>query len=317
MNPEVAWLAALVCRSTLPPTPRSRPVASDVSYRSDPPSSQRVVGIVVRHEQRVERIADPVAGRERIHPGHVPIPAQRQSPPGCVAQHGESAGDPLIAEAVPNGAVEIGELDGRQSHPVPEAQRESLDPVVSEGIGEPLIGESVRPLPGHRVGQPLGQVGQSRLGLANPLYIGRISLQGERVLPAIETGQRIVGRAMELVAPTRPAIGRGPGAGVLLLVRATPSTAPLGLERVAAGLSLLGRVLGRSGRSRVNAIGRPVLIVKSSKVVVAWNGITRSLDHREPDPSRDDLAVGHPVAPVLEGVLQVGIDVHELVGEAR
>ena len=103
-------------------------------------------------EQRIERVAEPRRRGEGIHVHHVPVPADRETPVRGVADEGQPPGHPLVTEAVPHGAVEVGEREARRPDPIAESERDALDPIVAERVGEALVAEAVPPLPGHRVG---------------------------------------------------------------------------------------------------------------------------------------------------------------------
>ena len=279
------------------------------------PLRQRVVRVVVGHEQRVQRVADSVAGRERIHAGHVPIPAQRQPPPGRVAQHGEPAGDPLVAEPVPHGAVEVGEPDARQRAPGTRDRTKVPGPDRSGTRRSAARRRTRAPLSGHRVGQPLGQAGQSR-PRSRESAAPRQDRPRARASPASHRSGPVNRWTGGAARSGHPASGRprSQDAGV----RLRPSRVPAPAARPGAsrgGPFASSAVLGRVGQRDVEC-DRPAGVDR--EVVEGGRRLERDHEvahHRQPHPPRDDLAVGHPVAAVLEAVLQVGVDAHDLVGE--
>ena len=113
---------------------------------------------------------------------------------------------------------------------------------------------------------------------------------------------------MQLVASAGPAIRVIPGAqavgGAIPAAEGIPSLAP------------------RLHRVRIIRPERQLEGDRPSGVdlEVVERGDRAERDHqiahqRNPHPAGDHLPEGHPVAPVLEPVLQVGVDAHELIGD--
>ena len=93
-----------------------------------PAVDQGVVAIVVPREQRIERIAEAMAGGEGVEIEDLAIAAQREPPSRRVAEHREPPCDPVVAQSIAHGPVESGKLDSRHPHTVAEAQGEALAP---------------------------------------------------------------------------------------------------------------------------------------------------------------------------------------------
>src|SRR5690606_31261339 len=107
--------------------------------------SEVPVGVVVRGEQGVHAVREVTSRYERVGIVELTVTRDREPPARSIAHEGYPAGEPLVAEAVAQRAVHVGEAD-RHAQPVAESEREPLHPVVAERVGDALEADAARSL---------------------------------------------------------------------------------------------------------------------------------------------------------------------------